>query len=75
MVWYVLLAVAEVKYPLIDAPAGIVTVPVKVGLARGAYVELADEVVRYPLMEAPAGIVTVPVNVGEAKVANPAAVM
>jgi hypothetical protein len=42
--------------PEIDAPAGIVTVPVKVGDAIGAN----------PEIDAPAGIVTVPVNVGEA---------
>jgi hypothetical protein len=36
IVWYVLDAVAEVKYPLIFAPEGIVTVPVNVGLASGA---------------------------------------
>jgi hypothetical protein len=40
-------AVEVVKYPLIEAPEGIVTVPVKVGEARGAYVEAAMLEVKY----------------------------
>lgn len=52
---------------LVPAPAvGAAGVPVKVGEARGAYIEAAVAVVRYPEIEAPPGIVTVPVKVGEA---------
>jgi len=35
--WYVVAAVALVKYPEMLAPAGIVTVPVNVGEAMGAF--------------------------------------
>ena len=45
------------------APVGMVTVPVNVGLAIGAYVDAAVPVVRYP------GTVGVPVNVGLASLA------
>jgi hypothetical protein len=51
-------AVDVVRYPAIDAPLGIVTVPVKVGEASGAYVLAADAVERYP------GTTGVPVKVG-----------
>jgi hypothetical protein len=43
----VLEAELVVRYPVIDAPDGIVTVPVNVGLALGAYVVDAVAVVRY----------------------------
>jgi hypothetical protein len=42
IVAYVEEAVAVVRNPLIEAPEGIVTVPVNVGLALGAYEVIPD---------------------------------